>query len=140
MTPPLALAYATTPRALWREVVNEQDAADPYSVLRIYGGPPMTWHPLLRMNVQCQTVASSEVGDEAGLERASILFQTLLAADGKPIRMQSIPGFHAADNSADGTWLLHHVDPLQRPGFTGRDDRGRALAGWNFEVGFYKTS
>lgn len=144
-TPPVAIAYAAAPRTLTRTIAKEEpggaNVTDPYAVLRIYGGPPFEqWHPLCRQDVQCQAVSSEGKGDEAGLALVWTLFQTLLDATGKPIRMATISGFKAADNSTDGTYLVHHVDPKQRPGFTGRDERGRALATFNFEVGFCRTS
>jgi hypothetical protein len=139
-TPAVTLAYASTPRQIWRQQANESATADPYAVLRTYPGPPLAWHPLSLMNLQVQTTASQDAGREAGLELAWQLYQTLVASDGKPVRMATINGFKAADNSADGTYLLHHLDPLQRPGGTGVDDRGRSLAGFNMEVGFYRTS
>lgn len=139
-TPAVTLAYVATPRQLWRQQADEAAAADPYAVLRTYPGPPLQWSPLAKMNLQVQVTASQTAGDEAGLQLAWVLFQTLVESDGKPVRMRTINGFKAADNTADGTYLLHHLDPLQRPGSMFRDDRGRSGWGFNVEVGFYRTS
>lgn len=138
--PSVTIAYAGTPRQIWRDKVNEDFAADPYATLRIYPGPPLTWHPLPRLSLQVQAVGTD---DAAALAFAWTLFQTLIEDDGKPLRMRQIDGFKAADDSSsDGTYMIVSIDPLQRPGFTGRDDstRGRALATFNCEIGFYRLA
>ena len=138
LSPPVTLAYQATPRALWRNLAREADAADPYSTLRFYGGPPWNrYHPLLRQSVQVQTIGTDDV---AALQRSWALFQTLQDAAGRPLRMTVIPGTVADSSTANGTWMIVSVDALQRPGSTSRDDRGRSVVTWNFEIAFYKAS
>lgn len=136
-------AHATPPGklGLWRHEVQEDFASDPYSVLRVYGGPPTISHPLLRMNVQCMTVG---IADEDAIARAYSVFQTLFdgaGSAGNPKLMRGINGYLAADDSADGTYLLVYLWAQQRcPGLLGRDDRGRREVDFNFEIGVHKES
>jgi hypothetical protein len=56
-----SLAVGSTPRALWREVADESksgNCADPFSVVRSYGGGPATWkdQALDRRSFQCVTL------------------------------------------------------------------------------------
>jgi hypothetical protein len=42
--------------------------------------------------------------------------------------------------AADGHYRLVSVDPQQRPGMIGVDDRNRAQGLFNFDVGFFKEA
>ena len=146
-TPPVAIQYAGTPRQLWRQRATENTpggpnvCADPYTVMRVYSAPPLMWYPLIKLSVQFQTVASdSGGGDEGGLAQAWIVFRTLLDDQGHPARMLAVNAFKAADDAAHGSpYTLVALDPLQRPGLVGRDDRGRALWTWNAEIEVRKS-
>lgn len=136
----LNYASAAQPRALWRNLAVEQDGqfTDPYSVLRIYPGPPLRFDPLQRWSVQCETTGKSSDGT---LARAQAWFGTLLAADGTPLQMKTI-GAVKVDGSADtpASYRLVGIDLLQRPGLLGVDDRKRHRAVFNFDVGVYPTA
>lgn len=135
--PATEIAYAGVPRSLWLWGAIEADSEPLYSVLRIYGGPSMVKHPLPRYSVQCQTVGPLVT---AAVSRAQTLFEALLEDDGQPLRMQQIGGYTLADDAPDGGYKLVGVDPVQRPGLIGRDERGRAMVVFNFDVGFFKTA
>src|SRR4051812_42192263 len=81
------LNYTNTaqPRALWRNIAPEVDAAAPYSVLRQYPGSPQGHNPLERFSIQCMTVGKSS---DATIARAVALYWTLYASDGTPLRMK----------------------------------------------------
>lgn len=127
-----AIAYAATPRALWLFRAREPEAADPYSVLRIYPGSALFYDPLQFWSVQCETTGQAD----AAITRSQALFATLLAADGTPLHMKVIAATKI-DGTADtpASYRLVGVDLLQRPGILGSDDKGRHRAVFNFDVG-----
>lgn len=136
-----SLAYGSgSVRALWRNQVVEKaggiTAADPASWLVIYGGPASNWDPQARRTIQCGTVGT---GQDLTLRQAQRLFETLLDAEGHPLRMKVITGLNATSGAADGQWTLVSVDLLQAPGLVGVDERNRPRAIFNFEVGFFKN-
>jgi hypothetical protein len=141
--PFLFINVAGTPRGLWINRANETGLiADPYSVLRMYGGPPAGYDPLWRASIQCETIGSSGA---AAMVHGQALYESLLNAYNAPQpylpgRGVTINGFNYADDAADGTYLIVSFDPKQRPGLLGTDDRGRAKVAFNFDVGFSKTS
>lgn len=131
------LKYGATPQQLWRGLAVEgTGCATTWSVLSVYPGPALSWHPLPRMAVQVLTTG----GDEAALQQAQTLFEACCAADKTPLRMTVINGFKAADNTADGTWRLVSVDPMQRPGAVGRDENRRQRVSFNVEIGYFKAT
>lgn len=142
LIPTVGINYATgTLDQLFRWEANES-SADPalYSVVTIYSGrsaQPDYLRPTPRLNLQVATVGQS---NKAAVARAEILFNALTAADGTPMRMQTIPGYLAADNTASGHWLIVNADRIQRPGLAGRDDRNRPRFAFNFEVEIQQTS
>jgi hypothetical protein len=138
LTPAVPIAYATgTADQLFRWEATESSADTLYSVLVIYGGSPDFLRAKPSISLQVSTYGQS---NKALAARADVLFAALTAADGSPLRMQSIPGYKAADNSSNGHWLIVNADWKQRPGLIGRDDRGRAKWVFNFEIGIEKTS
>jgi hypothetical protein len=131
-----SLAYATAPRAIWRHRAIEDQAADPYSVLRVYGGSPLMWHPLPRLSLQVWTLGTS---DDAALAQAQRLAEAFTDTDSLPRHGWVFAGQSTA-GSTDGTWRIVSCDILQRPGLVGRDDRGRAEVVFNVDLGFLKAS
>lgn len=143
-SPPLQLNYADhgnaagEPRDLWRNNAVEERSANPHSVLRIYGGPGTLKHPKPVVSVQVRTSGSD---DDAALNRAQALFETLLEDDGEPLRMRRITAYNVTQDVPDGEWMLVHVDFLQRPGMVGRDEHTkRAQIVSSFDVGFYRLA
>lgn len=135
-TPTLSLPYEqASGNALFRNAGSDDFAAAPYSVLQIYGGPAGN-DALPRLSVQVETIGT----ETAALTRAYQVFELLLAADHRPLRMQTITGYQAADNSADGTWRIVAVDLLGRPGKAGKFDDTRVRVVFNFDIGFVKAS
>lgn len=131
-----SLAYETTPRSLWRNQAIEDAAADPYSVLRIYGGGPLVWHPLPIISVQCLT---SGGGNDAVLSQAQKLFESLLESDGRPAQGRIITGKTVA-GASDGTWRIVWIQIINRPGLIGRTEKGQAQAAFNFDCGFHRQT
>lgn len=138
LSPAVTISYGgASTNQLFRWKADEAAAdGDLYSVLAIYGGDgsPLRAKPTPRVQV-----ATHATGNKAGANRAQLLFDLLAADDGSPLRMQQIPGY-AADDTADGHWLLVNVDWFQRPGLIGRDDRDRAKFVFNVEIGLQKTT
>lgn len=89
LSPSTVLTQYGPPRDVGVNLIREADAADPYTVLRFYGGPPITWHPLIRFNAQVLTVGTDPLTSQ---ERAWMVLQSLLDPSGKGLRMQRIPG------------------------------------------------
>lgn len=135
------LAYVNTPRAIVRNVAVEDDAgslAEPYTVLRIYGGPAQPSDPLQRWSVQFKTTGGDP---EAVLARSQLLYGTLLdPASGLPLQMAIVPAYKAADDAADtpANYRLVGIDLLQRPGLIGVDARGRHESAWNVDLGVFQ--
>ena len=113
-----ALAYATTPRALWIHAADESFATTPYSVLSIYGGE-YGWVPRAKLSVQCMTVGKSAAGTMA---MATALFNMLLDSAGQPVRKIDLTGFR-----------ILGIDP-RPPGVIGVDEAGRHRVSTNFEI------
>jgi len=137
-TPAVTIEYLSTPRALFRGVAVETGAAETYTVVRITGGAGTNWDPLPRLSLQVMTVAKA--GLETALSRAQTLFEALSDSDGHPARMVTINGYKAADNTADGTWRLVSIDPLQRPSPIGPDANRREQVVFNVDVGVVKLT
>lgn len=114
----------TYPGDLWRNQAPELNAPDPYSVLRPYDGQ-VPWVPVLQISLQIMTVGT---GNDACLNRARSLFNTLLDAQGRPLRMQVIPAA-----SGGPSYRINGVDPTV-PGLIGRQERGRAEVVFNARV------
>lgn len=134
-------ATSDGPSDLWAWQAAEGFAGEPYSVLAVYGGPGSPY-PKPTLAVQCKTYGKSNA---AAFARAQALFEALHDDDGAgrltPIRMRQIAGYRAADDQADGHWLLVNVDAVQRPGLAGRDDqRNRVEVAFNFEAGVRHTA
>jgi hypothetical protein len=114
-------AYTSVPRAVWRHSAVEADAADPYSVVKIYGGE-IPW-----VSVQVMTVGTSVA---AAFGQAGKLLNGLLDAAGRPMRMVVI---QAAGGGAAGI-RVNAAMPRQPPSLIGRDERGRAEVVFNVDL------
>ncbi len=138
-TPAVTLAYnGAGKQDLFRYDAPEAFCNDPYTVATPTGGTAdLVYYAKPSINVQMMTRASSS---NAGIVRAQAIFDAALAADGRPLRMQQIPGHKAIDNSANGVWNLVNVDWVQRPGKIGVDDRNRAMIVFNWVIGMQKIS
>jgi hypothetical protein len=137
LSPCVQIEFAGTPRGLWAHRAIEDEAADVYSVLRIYGGGRMVRDALPRPSVQCMTIGKDAA---SAMIRGQLLFEMLCLDDlGQPMRMTTIDAF-TADGQSDGQIVLVAVDPLQRPGLMSIDENGRASVVFNFDVGFRRPS
>lgn len=137
-TPSVTIVYQRTPPAkadLWRGRAVEAESLDPYSVLAITGGPPQGFDALVRRSVQIWTVGSTI---EGALNRAQTLYEAMLDTDGRPVRMRTITGYLAANNTSDGHWLIVSIDPLQAPGHVGTDVNRKEQVSFNVDLGFVK--
>ena len=130
------LAYATMPRALWRDQAVENSSAnpaicaDPYSVLRIYAGA-LPWVPVPSLSIQCKTTATT-LAD--GWTQANALFGSLLDGGLRSVRMLSVPAVNGGPN-----YRLNGADP-RPPALLGRDERGRGEIVFNFSAEIVKLS
>jgi|GEM_PF-2626330 len=124
---------------IWRNKIVEPIAGTPapVSILRYYAGPARQFEAQARAAIQCYTLGFDE---EAAQARAQALYECFLAATGLPLRMVTINGYKAADQSSDGTWRLVSVDLVQTPGKIGVDDRGRTEVSFNLDVAFCKLT
>jgi hypothetical protein len=140
-----SLAVGSTPRALWREVADESksgNCADPFSVVRSYGGGPATWkdQALDRRSFQCVTLGKVR---SATVAQAEKLYATLRDAAGQPLRMKEIDSYLAATGAAEAPgkkWRMVFVDLLQAPYPLGIDEQKRHQVVFNFETGFLKLA
>lgn len=147
--PAVSLECFGTPRSLWRNKVVElpdsngpwpANLTDPYSVLRIYGGPGTQKDPQQRSSIQCFT---SGTGEEAVLQRAQVLFECCLFPPDdpqqplQPLRMTRIDGFDCRTDQPLGAWMLVSIDPTSRAGKIGVDSRGRPQVSFNFDAGYF---
>jgi len=116
-----SLAYATSPRALYRNV-DPGDAANstnPYSVLRAYAGDQAATTPTHDLSIQCMTVGSSS---DAAWTRAQLIRNTLIDDKGLPKRMWTLT-----------TYRILGVDlrPLMEVGL---DENRRSRIVFNFDA------
>jgi hypothetical protein len=124
------LKYQTTPRQLWRTAgVEGTDCADPYAVVRIYGGSA-GYDPTEVLSVQ---VMAQGTGAEAVMALSRKLFEAATNVDGTPVQGRTITGKTTA-GAADGTWRLASIIPMQRPTVLGVDDLGRCEISFNWEI------
>lgn len=121
-----SLEYSSTPRAVWGHSAVEADAADPYSVVKVYGGET-PWVPAARASVQVKTVGT-HVAD--AMQQAGKLYAGFLDANGRPARNVVIL---APAGAVAGIRMLA-ADPKQPPSFLSRDERGRAEVVFNVEL------
>jgi hypothetical protein len=140
--PPVTIPYAADASGgnlgLWRGRAVEDSATDPYTVLRITGGPPSQYDALPRLSLQVFTTGKVRGAIEPVLNRAQSVYETCLDAEGLPARMRVIDGYTAAENAANGHWRIVSIDPLQRPGSIGPDVNGREQVSFNLDLGFFK--
>jgi hypothetical protein len=120
------ITSAPTARATWAHSAVEENAADPYSVIRLYGGET-PWVPAARASVQIKTVGKSVA---ASMAQAGKLFNGFLDANGRPARNVVIL---AASSNGAGVRLVA-ADPKQPPSFLSRDERGRAEVVFNVDL------
>jgi hypothetical protein len=135
-------------RGLWRNKAIETPTsgiADPYSVLRPFGGIKPGYDPRTTSSIQC--MSTSPTSEDAALLQASALYQTLFYPRdddqnaGRALRSITITGLSAADNNDDeeGNWFVSAFDPGPPPGKVGVDERGRPLIVFNFEVSYCRA-
>lgn len=129
-TPPVTIAVA---KDLWLHEADEASVpagADgrtkPYSVLVAYN-VALPYVPVPVVSVQCRTVG---FGNQATFARAVALFNTLLDAEGKPLRMTPVP-------AASPSYRLNGVD-LRGPSLIGRDGKGRPEVVFNVDAKIVK--
>jgi hypothetical protein len=120
---------------------NASALADPYSVLRIYGGPANQSDPTTRRLIQCLT--TSPTSEDAALQRSQVLFETLHYPPTdpfmpmRPLRNLYVPAYAAGVfNASSGQFKVTSIDPKQPPGKVGIDPRSRPMIVFNFEAGF----
>jgi len=127
------LKFAVLPRQLWvNQAVETEGAAagsdpncgDPYSIFRQYDGD-IEQIGVDTIRVQCETTASS---NDAGMAQAGALRNTLLDANGRPLRMTAIPAF-----SGGPAYRINAARP-RAPGLVRRDERGRGVVVFNVEL------
>jgi hypothetical protein len=125
-----AVEYAATPRALWLWEADEEyvPADGIYSVLTRYDGALPYATPVPTSAVQCRTVGPKNA---ATIVRAGALFNTLLGADGKPMRMAPVPASPAA-----ALFRVNGIRELRAPGLIGRDEKNRPIVVFNFDAAF----
>jgi hypothetical protein len=144
----LSLAYALAQIApemamgssLWAMQADESRATDPYTVLRVYGGPEP--EGLLRVpavSVQAMTVATDA---SAAIDAANGLYEALYDDQNTPRHEWVIAGKQVDEESGEvvddeeTNWEIRLLIPGPAPGTIGRDDRGRTQAVFNFDVRF----
>ena len=128
-SPPLAIALAADlwlHEAVEADVPQENGRTKPYSVLAAYN-VALPYVPVPVVSVQCRTVG---FGNQATFARAAALFNTLLDAEGKPLRMTQVP-------AASPAYRLNGVD-LRGPSLIGRDDKGRPEVVFNVDAKIVK--
>ncbi len=136
LSPAVTIPYGGATGELFRwEAYEQGNSSGLYSVLSVVGGPPSAAHPKPTLSIECKTRGSN---NKTAVARAEALFETLLEDDGRPIRLRSIDGFAAANDSPNGHWILANVVWTQRPGLAGRDQRGRVEVVFKLEVDAYK--
>jgi hypothetical protein len=136
----LRYGVSTPTRQLFRhQAVEDATAADPYSVVRIYGGPGMSWLAQAARSIQIMTIGTAAA---ATLAQAQKLYEAFLSSN-VVAQGTSIGGYTLANLTSaadDGTWKLIGVDLLQQPGINGVDERGRVQSSFNVEVTFVKVT
>ncbi len=140
MSPAVVIKLDELPRELWIHRAIDNESADLYSVLRIYGGGRMVRDSIARPSVQCLTIGGNAA---VAMARGQLMFEMLCLDDlGQPLRMQEIDAYKLAPSGmeTDGQYVLVAVDPLQRPGLMSSDDNGRTSVVFNFDVGFRRPS
>ncbi len=120
-------------------------AADPYTVLRAWGGSMERLNPTPTLKLQLDTRGTDV---NAARRQARQLFEAFaLSGQGMELRMQPVPGYAfpaagppAVADAPDGTaWTLVSAVALNPPGQTGREPgRGRFVFTSNFEVAFFR--
>lgn len=132
-----SLQFVNTPRAVWAHQADETGSvADPYTVVRSYGGQATRWQPLPTISVQLFTKGQSNT---ATLQRADALHALLTDAAGRPLQNVVIPAYTPADAAA-GQWRIVWINILQPPALLGRDPTtDRAEVSFNIEIGFNKV-
>ncbi len=145
-SPAVAIAYApfgtgtpAGPFNLWLNNATEgPNCGDPYTVLRSFGGSHERNNPKVTINVQAETIGKSNL---AAWSTANALYRALvLNNQERELRMLTIPGFKAIDNSADGSWMLVDAVTINLPAQVGRFENGRVKIVSNFSLGFYKVT
>jgi hypothetical protein len=135
---------AGQPRELWVHNAVEDEATNPFTVLRIYrGSEPGAFAGMRVALVSVQ--ADTRGGDsQAVLALAWKLHESLLDDQGRPRMHWTIPGKRfAADGSIEvdpgGAWHIRSVRFLNAPGVIGRDEKDRWMATGNFDLDFERA-
>jgi hypothetical protein len=137
-----SLRYGTSSptRQLFRhQAVEDALAADPCSVVRVYGGPGVNWLATHQRSLQVMTIGKAPA---AVLAQAQALYEAFLSGN-RAAHMTVITGYTAANVTGagdDGTWRLIGIDLLQQPGINGIDERGRVQSSFNVDVTFVKAT
>ena len=132
-----SLKYATTPRQIFIDrAVEDANAADPYSVIRAFGGAATSWEVVPSLSIQVMTVGSSPA---AALRRAMILFEALLDSDGRPRQAWTFAGKIRETGVSDGTWRVVATSLDGRPGIIGVDEKNRSQCSFNMTMSVTKS-
>jgi hypothetical protein len=138
-----SLQHAGTPRQLWTNQVNEKNSADPRTVLRIYGGPIS----LSMIRVPMISVQAETTGTEGGavITQAWKVYEALLDSEGHPQSHWDLPGkitdaTGAIIDDPDWDWNVKLVRFTNGPGIHSRDEQGRWICAFNFDVEFLAVS
>jgi hypothetical protein len=125
---------------LFMNRASEDVAADPFAVVRVYGGSHERSNPTVTAAVQLATMVT-QANAPAGWTLANALYRCFcLDPQEKELRCVSAPGVKLTDNSADGSWMLVSAKVTNAPGQIGTDDRGRLKIVSNFDLAFYKAA
>ncbi len=126
-------------RALWVHQAIEDNSTPVFSVLRTYGGPS-----------QAQYLRVPEISvqvDTRGMDAAAVLAQAwgihegLMNVEEHPRSAWMLPGrmIDAGGSlveDAAGGWMVRIIKLINAPGILGRDESGRWIAPFNFDVRF----
>jgi hypothetical protein len=125
MTPPLNYLPVTPPEPqppldLFVFEANEANAADVFSVLSNFGGK-IDFVSMSQLDLQIMTTGK---GNAATIDRTSKLRQTLFDDQGRPWCRKDLTHYR-----------IIGITDVGEPGITGRDEKNRTLAPFNFTVG-----
>jgi hypothetical protein len=111
---------------IWTHAVDEFVAGDPYTLLRIWGGPVRSILPMPRVSIQAATKATA---DAKAWEQIEKVFAAVCDNAGRPKIEWAIEGY-----------TVKGIIGLRPPGQIGRDDRGRVELVFNFDAAFVPRS